>query len=166
MKATMNETFRYRAKPTTMILAGGFFALCGSFYIYKAITNDRGLIINGIIELGPTGATAFYAVLATLSALFVVVAVIAMVHGLLREPVLTLADDHIVVPGSLLRRQPRRIDFGTVTKTSIQSVHRQRFLTIWSTQGKVAIARSMLDSDGVFDRIADAVTSRVPRTER
>jgi hypothetical protein len=162
----MNQTFRYRAKPTTMILAGGFFALCGSFYVYKAAINDRGLIVNGIIELGPTGATAFYAVLAALSALFVVVAVIAMIHGLLREPVLTLADDHIVVPGSLLRRQSRRIDFGTVTKASIQSVHRQRFLTLWSTQGKASIARSMLDSDQVFDRIVDAVTSRIPGPER
>lgn len=157
----MSETFRYRAKPATMFLAGGFFTLCGIFLAYKAASNDRGLIINGLIELGPTGATVFYTVLAGFSALFVVAAAAGTIHGLLRAPVLTLADDHIVVPGTLFRPSPRRIDFAAVMSASLQSVNGQRFLTIESAQGKVSVARSMLDSEHTFEHVVDVVTSRV-----
>jgi hypothetical protein len=159
----MNQTFRYRAKPATMILAGGFFALCGSFLAHKAANNDRGLIINGIIELGVTGGTVFFTVLAVFSALFVIAAAAGTIDGLVRAPVLALADDHIVVPGTLFRRAPRRIDFAAVTKASLQSVNRQAFLTLETARGKVSVARSMLESQATFDYIVDFVTSRITR---
>lgn len=44
------------------------FGFCAWFMAEQANTNDRGLIINGLIHLGPDGADIFYAVMALLSA--------------------------------------------------------------------------------------------------
>ncbi len=43
---------------------------------YKAYTNDRGLVLNGILHFSPTGATIFYAVLSVIC--FAVLAVTSL----------------------------------------------------------------------------------------
>ncbi len=50
------------------ILALVMFGGCAAFFYVKATTNDRGLILNGIIEMGPESADWFYAILGILSA--------------------------------------------------------------------------------------------------
>jgi hypothetical protein len=59
-------------------LASLFFAVAAIFMASRASTNDRGLIINGIIHLEADGADVFYGVLAALSAAFVIVGVLGM----------------------------------------------------------------------------------------
>ena len=70
-----------RAKLTTIplrrpyaegVLAIVLFGACAVFFYYKATNNDRGLILNGLIEMGPEAADWFYAVLGLLSGAFVV----------------------------------------------------------------------------------------------
>lgn len=50
------------------ILALVLFAACAVFFYFKASNNDRGLILNGVIEMGPEAADWFYAILGVLSA--------------------------------------------------------------------------------------------------
>jgi len=50
------------------ILALVLFGACAAFFFVKATNNDRGLILNGIIEMGPEGADWFYAVMGIFSA--------------------------------------------------------------------------------------------------
>jgi hypothetical protein len=59
-------------------LGAVMFTGCALLLAHEAETNDRGLIINGIIHLDPGGADAFYAVLAALSTAFVVVAILGI----------------------------------------------------------------------------------------
>jgi hypothetical protein len=49
-------------------LAALLFGGAAAFFFHRAGTNDRGLIINGIIELSPGAADIFYAVFGVLSA--------------------------------------------------------------------------------------------------
>jgi len=51
----------------TVILAILMFGGCAVFLYFKATNNDRGLILNGLIEMGPEGADWFYAILGILS---------------------------------------------------------------------------------------------------
>ncbi len=55
--------FRYRPSPKVMVLSGLFFGACAAVLGHKASTNTRGLMLNGIIELSPSGASTFYWVL-------------------------------------------------------------------------------------------------------
>jgi hypothetical protein len=50
------------------ILALVLFGACAAFFFVRASNNDRGLILNGIIEMGPEGADWFYAIMGLLSA--------------------------------------------------------------------------------------------------
>ncbi|WP_437285035.1 hypothetical protein [Sorangium sp. So ce406] len=50
-----------------LLLSALFFAACAAVLAHRALTNDRGLILNGIIPLERGGADVFYAVLALLS---------------------------------------------------------------------------------------------------
>jgi hypothetical protein len=50
------------------ILALVMFGGCAAFFYVRASNNDRGLILNGIIEMGPAAADWFYAILGLLSA--------------------------------------------------------------------------------------------------
>ena len=52
----------YEYKPSWLIilLCGGMFALAAGFFGVRANSNDRGLIINRVIELSENGATIFY----------------------------------------------------------------------------------------------------------
>jgi hypothetical protein len=51
------------------------FTACAAFFAHRASTNDRGLILNGIIHFDPGGADTFYAVMAGLSLCFAGLAV-------------------------------------------------------------------------------------------
>ena len=52
-------TFEYRAAWLPSILGGILFSAGAIFMAQQAVTNDQGLIINGVIELGTVGATRF-----------------------------------------------------------------------------------------------------------
>lgn len=65
-----------RAKITTIPLRRPYkeallvlfmFGGCAIFFYVKASNNDRGLILNGLIEMGPQAADWFYAILGILS---------------------------------------------------------------------------------------------------
>jgi hypothetical protein len=145
-----------------MLLAGGFFAACSAVYIHLVLTNKRGLIINRIVELDAHGATVFYAVLGAASMLFVIAAAIATIYGQLKKPLLVLAEDHLIVPHGFIRKRPKVIHFVDIRRITYQSVNGQRFLTIWSAGGKVSIARSMLESEAVFEAVRTFIHERTP----
>jgi len=67
---------RDRGKPTIVPLRRPYpeialgalmFMGCAAFFAHRASTNDRGLILNGIIHFDPGGADTFYTVMALLS---------------------------------------------------------------------------------------------------
>lgn len=75
-----------------------FFALCGVVLYHEYTTNDRGLIINGIITLDKGGADIFYLVLAICSALFVVAGIASLFIGRVKKEYLRLYSDRIEIP--------------------------------------------------------------------
>jgi hypothetical protein len=57
-----------------LALAGGLFGGAAAFFFHRASTNQRGLILNWFITLGPGGADIFYVCLGLLSSGFVLIA--------------------------------------------------------------------------------------------
>jgi hypothetical protein len=79
------ERWKERAQIIELARPYGRFALLSLlfgasavFMAHEAETNDRGLIINGIIHLDPGSADVFYAVMALLSIGFVAIGVMAI----------------------------------------------------------------------------------------
>lgn len=158
----MNLSYPYKANPMKMAISGLFFAACAAILFRNAVTNDRGLIINGLFELGPQGADVFYGVLAALSVGFVLVAAIATVQGLIKNPVLELTDEYIIIPSGFIRKRTRVVRFTNITRIGMQEVQKQRFLILWHHDGKSSIVRSMLASDTAFDEVTSFIRERTP----
>lgn len=76
------------------------FGGAAAFFAHQASTNDRGLIINGIIHLGPSGADVFYAVLAILSVGFVAIGLLALRAFHARKSLrVVIGKKHVTMPG-------------------------------------------------------------------
>jgi len=74
-------------KPYTQLVLGVlFFGACAAFMFHRSSTNDRGLILNGVIHFDPGGADVFYAVMGLLSSGFVAMAVLGILSYARLEP--------------------------------------------------------------------------------
>jgi hypothetical protein len=56
----MQREYPLRAKRRTVLFVIVFFSVCGWILGDKALANDRGLLINGLIHLSPPQATIVY----------------------------------------------------------------------------------------------------------
>jgi len=67
----------YEYKPSWLIilLCGGMFVLAAVFFGVRANSNDRGLIINRVVELSENSATIFYRIFCFLSLCFVAITI-------------------------------------------------------------------------------------------
>ena len=142
-----------------MMLSIVLFGAAAAFFVHRAQTNDRGLIINGVIELETGGATIFFWVFAALSALFVLAGAAACASRLSGKRFIELDDDAITVPGRW-RGAPKRVAYGTIQSLQMVKVQSQRFLRIEHQAGRLEIAAIMLESNAVLDEIAAELQTR------
>jgi hypothetical protein len=157
--------YPYRVKFSSMLMAGGFFGLCAAGASYAAITNDRGLIINGLIELSVRGAIVFWWVVAALSLGFVVLAIAAVtVRG---APPVRLTPTELSAPKFGFSRRPVVIPLTEVASVDIFTVQRQSFIAVATRGGKqINIARSMLPDTQAFETLHHALATRVRAGQR
>src|SRR5688500_3435530 len=109
-----------------MIIFGAlFFGICAAVLGAKADSNDRGLIINGIIELGVEGATITYWVLTALSIGFVVMSGALMVIRVGGSQVVALTGDSLISPKSRWSKEEVSVEYRDIQQLSTSEVSGQ-----------------------------------------
>jgi hypothetical protein len=162
MTGTINDIrFRYTPRWGTMIACAIFFGICAFSIRAKAQTNDRGLIINGIIELSASGATTFYWILAWLAFGFVVAAVLMLVVRILNPQELVLTEGGLYAPKWAWSREPTFIRYQDILNVSSSTVGRQQFLKIVYIGGKRTITASLLESQYAFKEFCHELSRRI-----
>ncbi|HEY5924951.1 MAG TPA: hypothetical protein VIV11_24890 [Kofleriaceae bacterium] len=157
----MTRRYPVRPKTGTMVLCALFFGVCALVLFWQALTNQRGLVIEGIFHLGPGGARVFYGVLCALSLGFVVIAIVVLVIYAGKTHEVVVDDDSLTTPGPLWRlNATRTARFADVTKVREQKMSGQHFLTLVTPSSKVWIAKGHLP-DGAFDEIVAFVRQRL-----
>src|SRR5438132_6347408 len=101
----------YHPKWRVILFCAVFFGACSAFMADKATHNTVGLIINGIITLGPNGATTFYWVISALGAGFVLLALLLTVRRIASPQVLEVGTDALLLPHGRFQRQMSRIAY-------------------------------------------------------
>jgi hypothetical protein len=159
------ETLEYPYKPKlwAMALASSFFAACALGMVYAARTNDRGLILNGLIEFSTTGATTFYWWVAGASALFVLAGLAGLAMSVLGAQRLRLTATEIAAPKSVFSREATVVPLADVEAIEVQTIQRQRLMNIRHPRGKLSIAQSLLPDASAFDALLHALEERVAR---
>ena len=156
-----DREFAYR--PRWSVIVGGalFFSACFFVLRSQAASNNRGLVINGLIELSPANATRFYVSLCWLSFGFVAISIFLLMVRLTNAQKLRLTNDGLHAPKRAWSRQPMFIAYTDVLSMETVRVSRQTFLKIVHSRGKLNVAGSMLESQDAFDQFGDALAQRV-----
>jgi hypothetical protein len=153
--------YPYRPSWTVIVFVGGFFALCALVLGGRASDNRRGVIINGIIELGPDGATRFYYVLCAASVGFVVVSIVMAYHRLAFQQRLVFGTAAMTVPLSRWSRATKQIAYRDIQGMSITAVSGQTFLYVHHVGGKYTIVASMLPSQEAFEEVRALLAAKI-----
>ncbi|HET7229675.1 MAG TPA: hypothetical protein VFJ16_06725 [Longimicrobium sp.] len=152
--------YEFRVKATPMLLAIAFFGACAAMMARTALTNDRGLILNGVITFEPGGATTFYWCVAAVALLFVAAGAYGLMAG--RKPLLVrLTADEISAPRSVFAKVPTVVRLDDIRDVGVMDVSRQVLLIIHHTGGTLNIAQSMLASPAAFQELHRALMARL-----
>ena len=151
----------YRPKPWMMALGCIFFGAIAVFMAREAMFNDRGLVLNGLLHLGTTGATIFYGSVAAVSAVFVAIAIPGFIVGLTSPHRVTVTDTEVSAPRFGFSRKVTTVRFADIRDMSLQQVQRQRFLVIVHAGGKLSLIETFLPNREAFDEICLALSDRV-----
>ena len=154
----MERHYHYRPKWTIIVLCVLFFGAGALVLGTKANSNDRGLIISGVIELSANGATIFYWVLAALSFGFVVIAGFLAVVRLTLHQRIVVGENCIAFPRSRWSSEEVTVPYNEIADVSASEVSGQRFLKIVYSGGKFTITASMLPRKEDFDEIYEAIS--------
>ena len=150
--------YPYKPNAWRMALAVLFFGACAVFMAHEAMTNDRGLILNGIIRFSTQGATVFYWCLAAVGGLFVCIGIPAFFVGIFSSHRLILSGSSISAPKYGFSREPTVVPLSSITGLGVQVVHRQRMLSIHHKAGKLTIMQSWLPSESAFNELLAALS--------
>jgi hypothetical protein len=155
------DVLRYRYVPRLrpMLLAVVFFSVCLVFYVWRAWSNDRGLIINGLLELETAGATIFFATLGALSGGFVAIGLWALLVRLRGPSYLVLDEASLSIP-SRFGGKPKVARYSTMRDVQLLTVQGQSMLQITTDGRTLTVASIMLASDEQLREVGEALAQR------
>jgi len=153
----------YEYKPSWLIifLCGGMFGLAAVFFGVRANSNDRGLIINHVIELSENGATIFYWVFCFLSLCFVAITIALTFHRLKFRQRIAFTQTGVIVPVSRWSADEKLIEYKNISALSESNVSGQTFLYLFHSGGKYIINRGMLPSKKNYLEIVELLERRI-----
>lgn len=156
-----NLDYPYRQKAWATAFACLFFGAITFLMVREAMTNERGLVLNGIVHFSTHGATIFYWCVAVASGLFVAVGIPTLFVSLFSSHRLVVTDATVFAPRFGFSRQPTIVPLSSITGLDIQVAQRQRMLNIRHKTGKLTIMRSRLPNAAALDELLAALLAAV-----
>jgi len=155
--------YRYRMNPWKMIAAILFFGAMGAVLWNEAVTNDRGLVVNGVFTFGVEGATRFYWVLTAFSGALIIAAFVTLASSIGSTASVLLTSQELQAPRNAFTRKPTVIPVPEIVDVRVQQVQKQRMLNVYHSGGKLVILQSMLPNEAAFANLHAALLSVIPK---
>ncbi|REK29516.1 MAG: hypothetical protein DWQ42_03475 [Planctomycetota bacterium] len=161
---TIVREYEYRPRWKVIIFVATFFGVCSIFFGHRAVTNEQGLVVNGIISLSPNTATIFYWVLCGLGVGFVAISALMVVHRFTSNQCIVITELAIVLPTSRWLSEQTTIPFDDIESLFGNEVFGQRFLYIFRKDGmRFTVHASMMPTNGAFDELRDLLRHALER---
>lgn len=140
------------------------FCIVGAILFgYECVTNDRGLIINGMIPFTPFGATVFYG----LCAAGFVFTLGFRLQLLYRRRTIAIADASLRFPKAWWSSETRTVRFEDIRSARLAStasaVDGGRLLTMRDKSGTAIFAEGLFSSPAEFDEFLHLLTRSVTK---
>ena len=143
-----------------------FFGACAAVLGWKALGNDSGVILNGVLTLSENGASIFYWILTALSLGFVVLAVIFIVQNVLSPQVVQITKGFVSIPLGFLKKKIKQIEFSDVTDFYETEVQGQRFFYLYTPQKKYYLNRVLMPSNEAYEEAKALISSAILEIRR
>jgi hypothetical protein len=153
--------YAYKPRWTLIVFCGVFFGLVAVILGAKAHGNNRGILLNRVIELSPSGATTFYWVLCSCSVGFVTIAAFLAYHRLTFRQRIAFGATALLVPASRWSSAEQQIGYRNIQTLSKAQVSGHRFLHVTHSGGTYVIAASMLPSKAAFEEVCELLAAKV-----
>ncbi len=162
------ERLQYPYRPSWKLIVGvtALFGACLVFFIHQTVTNDRGVIINHAIELGPQGATIFYGVLAFFSGVFVVAGLFMAVARTRFEHRLVIDEQGVELPSKAWKAEHMRVAFSDIGDVRHMVMNGSHWIAVTHQNGKLNIDGNRLPSKADFEIVMRTLVDRVERARR
>ena len=162
MMGGIEREYAYKPRWTLIVFCAVFFGLVAVILGAKAYGNDRGVILNHVIKLSPSGATTFYWVLCACSVGFVAIAVFLAYHRLIFRQRIAFSPTALLVPASRWSSAEQQIGYRDIQELlSREQVSGQWLLYVTHSGGQYTITASMLPSKAVFEEVCELLASKV-----
>jgi hypothetical protein len=153
------KEFDYSIRSAKMILPALLFGCAAAFFFHEACTNDRGLIINGLIRLNVRQGTIFYYVMAGLSSMLSAGGVFGIISGLLVKQKLVMYSDGMAMPG---RKESVRFYYGDIASVRVLDIYKTRIIEfVTKDSRKYSIPDSKLGPKAEFDEVYELISRGV-----
>lgn len=160
------KTYQYKPKNKLIIMTILFFGVCTAVLYHKAKTNDRGLILNGIIEFQENGAATFFWILTACSAIFVILGIIMIIQKIKKNIPITISDDQISIPYGFVKKTIYHVLFKDINRIEEASISGQEFLYIYTEDKRHYITKDMIQTKDEYNEIVETLTNQLNNEDK
>lgn len=144
----MQKTYLYKKQTESalfvLIMGLGF----SGFFINLAMTNDRGLIINRILEFSATHATYLYGFLGGIFSLTTISGLLMLIQSLANreDNYLVLYETYFTAPKTTSSKQQFTVKYSKITQLKLKTLKETHILYVYFDNEKITL------SQGAFGR--------------
>lgn len=160
MRDQVLRQYQYKLSMIQGLFVLLLFGLFTYFGLSQAMHNDRGLIINHIIELSASMATYFWWGIAMLSLLFTILGLVMVIKSLQAPSFITLYDTSMTVPKRPISNTLLTIEYSDIKMMSVNKISWVHTLQIEFLDGKVVIPESNFVNKTAFKDMADILLEK------
>ena len=153
-------SYPYRPKVSSTVFGVLLFGAAAFVLGDAAQTNDRGLVINGLIRLAPGEATIFYWCMTAIGAAFVVLIAAVLLWSQFFPQRVTLTANEFAAPRSRFAMTPTVLRLYDIQRMGIKVIRKKRSLQLVHPWGELGIHESWLPSEADFDTLCHAIENR------
>lgn len=157
---TGDKRYSYKL-PLGNSIFGGLAALAaGLFMMQMGLTNDRGLVLNGIIHFDTGGATLFYLAIGLISLVGAVLLGLGAYKSVTAPGEVLIGNRTITLPKSRFFPGAETIPFDSISKADRSQYGKQEWLTLHHRTGKISLYGNMFENSAVFDEVCQLIAVR------
>ena len=143
-----------------MLVAVLFFGVCLLVGWHVATTNHGPMILLGM-HLSSDQARMVFTGIAVVSAMFVILGVLAFFAGLFSSHRLTLTTQHISAPKYGFGGRVMTVPLADIQRIDVQMVKSHRFMNIYHRNGRLTVSQSFLPHDDAFEQVRSALSRAI-----
>ena len=139
------------------------FGLFAYFGLSKALNNNRGMIINNIVELSASMTTYFWWGSALLFSMLALLGLLMVIKSFQDPSLITLYDTQMTAPKKPISNTLLTVKYSDIRKIEMHKIAKVRQLRIDSPHGKIVIPDVSFVNKADFDDLVNILTQKALR---